>query len=97
MTDEQKQAWSVIGSICGTSWDTDFSMTKVSDNVYESAVLELKAEEEFKCRQGASWTVNFGSNGAIDGPNCVVDADGKYIVRLTIISDTQATIELIAQ
>ena len=60
MTEEQKNAWGVIGGICNTSWDTDFAMTEVSAGVYESNPLELKAGEEFKVRQGASWDVNFG-------------------------------------
>ncbi len=97
MSDEELNAWSVIGKICGTDWDTDFAMTKVSDNVYESDVLDLVAGNEFKCRQGASWSVNFGADGKIDGANYVVEADGKYKVRLTILSDTSATLELIAQ
>lgn len=97
MSDEELSAWSVIGSICDTSWDTDFAMTEVSAGVYESAVLDLVAGNELKCRQGASWTVNFGADGKIDGPNVVVEADGKYVVRLTVISDTEGNIELIAQ
>ena len=72
-------------------------MTEVSAGVYESAVLELHAKEEFKCRQGASWSVNFGADGNLNGPNCVVEADGFYIVRLTILSETSATIELVSQ
>ena len=97
MTDEERAAWSVIGNICGTNWNTDISMTKVEENVFESAVLDLNAKEEFKCRQGASWDVNFGSDGKIGGPNCVVETSGKYVVRLTIHSSDSATIELIAQ
>ena len=97
MTEEQKKAWSVIGTVCGTSWNTDLPMTEISAGVFESGVLELKAGEEFKCRQGASWTVNFGANGVKDGDNIVIDADGKYIIRLTVLSETSATIELIAQ
>ena len=95
MTEEQKKAWSVIGNICGTNWDTDFAMTSKGGNVFESNVLALKAGEEFKCRQGASWAVNFGSDGKLDGINCVVETSGNYIVRLTIHSETSATIELI--
>ena len=81
MTEEQKNAWSVIGSICGTSWDTDFPMTETETaGTYLSEVLELKAGEEFKCRQGASWDVNFGVE--FNGANIVVEADGKYQVQL---------------
>ena len=60
MTDEQKNAWSVIGGICGTNWDTDYAMTEDPAGTYTSEALELKAGEEFKVRQGASWDVNFG-------------------------------------
>ena len=47
MTEEQKKAWGVIGSICGTMWDTDFSMTEDPAGTYTSDVLDLKAGEEF--------------------------------------------------
>ena len=93
MTEEQKQAWSVIGSVCGTNWDTDFPMTMVSEGVYESDALELKAGNEFKCRQGASWDVNFGVE--FNGANVVVEADGTYIVRLTWDGAQGGTIELV--
>ena len=76
MSDEEKNAWGVIGGICGTMWDTDFPMTEVEPGVFQSDVLELKAGEELKCRQGASWDVNFPAD------NVVVEADGSYIVQL---------------
>ncbi len=90
MSDEEKNAWSVIGALCGTNWDTDFAMTEVEPGVFQSEVLELKAGDELKCRQGASWDVNFPAE------NVVVEADGSYIVQLTIDGDT-GTVELIAQ
>ena len=93
MTEEQKNAWGVIGGICGTSWDTDFAMTEVSEGVYESSPLELKAGEEFKVRQGASWDVNFGVE--FNGANIVVEADGTYIVRLTWDGAQGGNVELI--
>ncbi|MBR3879717.1 MAG: extracellular solute-binding protein [Clostridia bacterium] len=93
MTEEQKNAWGVIGNICNTNWDTDFAMTEVSAGVYESDPLELKAGEEFKVRQGASWDVNFGVE--FNGANIVVEADGTYIVRLTWDGAQGGTVELI--
>ena len=90
MDPEAAAAWSVIGALCGTNWDTDFPMTEVSEGVFQSEVLELKAGDELKCRQGASWDVNFPAD------NVVVEADGNYIVQLTIDGDT-GTVELIAQ
>ena len=93
MTEEQKNAWSVIGGICGTSWDTDFAMTEVEAGTYQSEALELKAGEEFKCRQGASWDVNFGVE--FNGANVVVEADGKYIVQLVWDGAENGTITLV--
>ena len=90
MDPEAAAAWSVIGALCGTNWDTDFAMTEVEPGVFQSEVLELKAGDELKCRQGASWDVNFPAD------NVVVEADGNYIVQLTIDGDT-GTVELIAQ
>ena len=94
MTEEQKNAWGVIGALCNTNWDTDLPMTKVSDTVWESEVLALEAGNEFKVRQGASWDVNFGANGELNGANIVVETAGNFIVRLTY-DGTTATVELI--
>ncbi len=94
MTEEQKNAWSVIGSICGTSWDTDFPMTEDPAGTYTSEVLELKAGEEYKVRQGASWDLNFGSDG-INGANFVVEADGKYQIQLVWDGAESGTVTLI--
>ena len=93
MTEEQKNAWGVIGGICGTSWDTDFPMTEVSAGTYLSEVLELHAGEEFKVRQGASWDVNFGVE--FNGANVVVEADGKYQVQLVWDGAQGGTVSLI--
>ncbi len=93
MTDDQKQAWGVIGNIAGTNWDTDLPMTKKSDTVWESDVLELTAGQEFKVRQGASWDVNFGVE--FNGANIVVETTGKYIVRLTWDGAQGGTVELV--
>jgi len=93
MTEEQKNAWGVIGGICGTSWDTDFAMTEDPAGTYTSDVLELKAGEEFKVRQGASWDVNFGVE--FNGANIVVEADGKYYVQLVWDGAQGGTVTLI--
>ena len=94
MTEEQKNAWSVIGNICGTNWDTDFAMTETeTKGTYLSEALELKAGEEFKCRQGAAWDVNFGVE--FNGANVVVEADGKYQVQLVWDGAETGTITLV--
>ena len=95
MTEEQKNAWGVIGNICGTNWDTDFAMTDNGDGTYISSTLELKAGEEFKVRQGASWDVNFGAEGFNSSNNCKVEKDGKYQVKLTWDGAQGGKVELI--
>ena len=80
MSDEQKRAWTVIGSVGGTAWDTDFPMTEDPENTWTSIPIEMKAGEEFKVRQGLSWDVNFGVE--FNGANIVVEADGTYQVVL---------------
>ena len=81
MTEEEKNAWSAIGSIGGTMWDTDFPMTEVEAGIFETEAMELHAGEEFKVRQGASWAVNVGKDGVAGGDNCVVEADGTYKIH----------------
>ena len=96
-TDEQKQAWSVIGGICGTSWDTDFPMTKQEDGTFLSEALQLNAEESLKVRQGASWDVSYGASEgqyATDDGNLKVETTGTYYVKLTL-SDNGGYVELI--
>ena len=81
MTEDDKNAWGVIGAICGTWWDADIAMTEVDVGVFETEPLRLHAGEEFKVRQGASWDINYGQNGVAGGDNMVVAADGTYIIR----------------
>ena len=93
MSEEEKNAWGVIGNICDTNWDVDFKMTEDPAGTYTSDVLELKAGQEFKVRQGASWDVNFGVG--FNGGNIVVEKDGKYRVQLVWNGDQEGTVTLI--
>ena len=92
-TGDDRNAWGVIGSICGTNWDTDFPMTEVANGVYESEPMYLYAGEELKVRQGGSWDNNYGTDGR-DGANLVISSDGSYIIRLDL---NWETIEAIRQ
>jgi len=101
MSDEAKNAFTVIGALCDTNWNYDFEMTSDGNGVWKSAVLELKAGNEFQCRQGLSWDVQFGAIGD-DGfstkSNFVVEADGKYVIQLTFDKAAgTGKVELIAQ
>ena len=93
-SDDELKAWGVVGSICSTNWDTDFPMTDKGDGVFESEVLTFKAGEQLKVRQGGSWDVNFGSDG-FNGANFVIEADGNYIVKLTLTGEKEGTVEIL--
>ena len=88
LSDEVKNGWTVIGSICGTNWDKDFEMTKGDDGVWKSGLMELKAGDELKVRQGLSWDNNFPAD------NVKVEADGVYVVSF---DEAATTVELVAQ
>lgn len=89
MTDEERNGFTVIGSINDTGWATDFAMTKVSDGVWKtteaytlrtSGATSDSGADEFKVRQGKSWDVAYGTNGN----NFVVETAGTYYIQLTV-------------
>ena len=90
MSDDVLNAWTVIGSIGGTNWDTDLAMTEQEDGTWKSnEAYEIAEGVEFKCRKGKAWTENYGMNDdgtpALDGPNVTlaklgVEAGNYYIV-----------------
>jgi arabinogalactan oligomer/maltooligosaccharide transport system substrate-binding protein len=88
MSDEVKNAWTAIGTINGTNWDADVTMTKGDDGVWKTDALELHAGEEFKVRQGLSWDNNFPAE------NFKVEADGTYIITF---DEAATTVDIVAQ
>lgn len=91
MSDEEKNAFTVIGSINGDGWKTDLPMTEVSAGVWKTTEAYALAEnDEFKVRQGKSWDVAYGDNGE----NYKVTTAGTYYIQLTIEGEV-GTIELI--
>ena len=91
MSDEEKNAFTVIGSINGDTWTIDLPMTKVSEGVWKTTeAYALVENDEFKVRQGKSWTVAYGDNGN----NYKVTTAGTYYIQLTIEGEV-GTIELI--
>ena len=85
MTDEAKNAWTVIGSVGGTMWDVDFTMTEDPAGTWTSVPIEMQAGNEFKIRQGLAWDNQVGADNVMKTPevepaNIVVEADGTYKV-----------------
>ena len=88
MSDEVKNAWTAIGTINGTNWDADVTMTKGDDGVWKTEALELHAGDEFKVRQGLSWDNNFPAE------NFKVEADGTYVITF---DEAATTVDIVAQ
>ena len=75
MSDAEKYAWAVIGTVNGTNWDTDLPMTKGDDGLWKSdEAYAMDAGTEFKVRQGKSWDNNFPAD------NFKVEEAGTYFV-----------------
>lgn len=98
MSDEAKNAWSVIGDMFGDTWSKDISMTNKAGTWY-SAPVYFQEGAEFKVRQGGGWDKSTGNtvSGAtgyetLAAGNCKVTTAGLYIVKF---SSTDETIELI--
>lgn len=76
---------SLIGSINGTSWDSDVVMTEVSEGVFSATCL---VNSEVKIRKGFDWAVNVGGtfenldsefDAVQDGGNIKLD-EGYYTI-----------------
>ena len=87
MSDEEANAFTVIGSILGDTWSQDVAMTE-ENGVWKTEALELKAGDEFKVRQGKSWDVAFPAE------NFKVEADGTYVIQFDSAAEE---VSLIAQ
>lgn len=89
MPDEVRNAWTVIGAINGTTWNTDFEMEEVETGVWKTKeAYTLTAGTEFKVRKGLSW------DEAWPAANFVVEADGTYYIVLTLDAEGNGTVTL---
>ena len=91
MSAEEREAFTVIGSINGDGWSVDLPMTKQDDGSWlTDEAYQMDAGVEFKVRQGKAWDVAYGT----DGNNFVVETAGTYKVRLTLNGE-EGTVELV--
>lgn len=91
MSEDEKNAWTVIGEVKGTSWNEDFPMTEDPAGTWKSnEAFEFAAGAQFKVRQGKSWDVSVGNGG----DNFVVETAGTYYVQFVVEGDS-GTITLI--
>ena len=72
-------AWTLIGTLGGTSWDYDFPME--AEGYWEVArTVHIASGEQFKFRRDRSWDVNFGSGAPSEGGPTVLPVDAKVTV-----------------
>lgn len=76
MSDDVKNAFTVIGSINGDGWTLDLPMTAEGDIWTSNEAYTMDAGVEFKCRQGKSWDVAYPAD------NYVVETAGTYYIQL---------------
>lgn len=70
--------YGIIGGFNG--WAEDVAMTDNGDGTW-SGEVELTAGTEFKVRADGAWDFSWGDPTTESG-NCVVDADGTYVVTI---------------
>lgn len=88
-------SWGVTGAFADVNWDKDVWMEYLGDNVHLSEPIEFKVGDQYKVRQGASWTNNFGVEGYNAATNFSITEAGTYQVKLTITGEKTATVELV--
>ncbi len=84
---------------CGGTWDPACeatAMKKGDDGLYTLTVKLTAGDYEFKVAMDGAWTVNYGSDGAQDGPNYPLKLTADGSVTFTYNPDThmvEVTIE----
>ena len=87
--EEPAPAWSIIGTVNGTSWDTDFDLTEKESGVWTYSGLTLTDTDEFKLRKDHSWSESVGGPEANATSN--IDPENVYDVYKPVLGTAFAT------
>lgn len=68
-------AWSLIGTLGGTSWDTDFDLVNVSGDIWVIKDVAITADDEFKIRADHDWGTAWG--GPEENDDSTIDPVGN--------------------
>ena len=91
----QSSAWTIIGTLQGTSWNQDFEMK--SDGTWHAAFnVAVASGEEFKFRKNKGWDTNFGASGVkvgekislVPGGDNIKIAAGTYDMYICELTQT---------
>jgi len=93
ITVSKGDVWSLIGTLNGANWDTDYFCT-LTDGKWVSPEFTIEDGQEFKFRHNAGWDENFGGTfvelgaafEAVPGGDNIKLPAGKYVATL----DTEA-------
>ena len=87
--EEPAPAWSIIGTVNGTSWDTDFDLTEKESGVWTYSGLTLTETDEFKLRKDHAWSESVGGPEA--NATSTIDATNPYDVYKPVLGTAFAT------
>ena len=57
---DKPKAWSLVGTVNGTSWDTDYDLTNTSGDTWVIQNVAIGAADEFKIRADHDWAKSVG-------------------------------------
>ena len=70
------EAWSLIGTLSGSSWDKDFDLTNVSGDIWKIRSVVVTAKDEFKIRADHDWAKSVG--GPEENSTSTIDETNPY-------------------
>ena len=82
---EKPKMWSLIGTLNGTSWDTDFDMTNTSGDIWTIRDVTVKASDEFKIRADHDWGKSVG--GPEENSTSTIDETNPYGVYKPVLGE----------
>lgn len=75
---EKPQVWSLIGTLNGTSWDTDYDLANTEGDTWVIRGVTVTESDEFKIRADHDWSVNVGGTEA--NSKSTIDPSNPYDV-----------------
>ena len=76
--DDKPAAWSIIGTIGGSSWDTDIDLSNVEGDKWIARTVTVTASDEFKIRADHDWALSYGGPEA--NATSTIDPENPYDV-----------------
>ena len=73
---DKPQAWSLIGTLDGSSWDKDFDLENTSGDLWVIKKVEVTEADEFKIRADHDWAKSVG--GPEENDHSIIDENDPY-------------------